>query len=351
MLSTKSNTKKIGAAIIVIIVLIAIAGAYIYLTRPTEQRERKQLIVSTTTSLYETGFLDILKATFEKEYPNINVSFISQGTGLAIETAKRGDADMILVHDPARELQFLKDGVGVNRKILAYNFFVIVGPADDPASIKGLDPLSAMQQIKEGNASWISRGDGSGTHSKEGRLWKTAGYNMTLLRDEAWYFEAGSGMTATLKMADEKQAYTITDLGSYLMNYNNGNIKLVVLVEGGYDLLNVYSAIACDPRNNNTNKANFEASMTFIRFMASDQGQKMFDDFGVSDYGQSLFKPAIKLLKDEPDSQMAQWIKKYAIDPFGDTECPPEYRYQEGDLYMMALPLTMVRLVTVLTKP
>jgi len=135
------------------------------------------------------------------------------------------------------------------------------------------------------------------------------------------------------------------------MNYNNGNIKLVVLVEGGYDLLNVYSAMACDPRNNNTNKANFEASMTFIRFMASNQGQKMFDDFGVSDYGQSLFKPAIKLLKDEPDSQMAQWIKKYAIDPFGDTECPPEYRYQEGDLYMMALPLTMVRLVTVLTKP
>jgi len=343
--------KKIGAVIIMIIVVFAIAGAYVYLSRPTQQVERKQLIVSTTTSLYETGFLDILKTSFEKEYPNINVSFISQGTGLAIETAKRGDADMILVHDAARELQFLKDGVGVNRKIVAYNFFVIVGPADDPANIEGLDPLSAMQQIKEGTAGWISRGDGSGTHAKEGRLWKAAGYNMTLLREEAWYFEAGSGMTATLKMADEKQAYTITDLGTYLMNYNNGNIRLVVLVEGGYDLLNVYSAIACDPRYEYTEKANFEASMNFIRFMASDQGQKLFGDFGVSDYGQSLFKPAITTLKDEPDSEMAQWIKKYAIDPFGGTECPPEYRYQEGDLYMMALPPIMVRLVAVLTKP
>jgi tungstate transport system substrate-binding protein len=174
---------------------------------------------------------------------------------------------------------------------------------------------------------------------------------MTFLRDEPWYFEAGSGMTATLKMADEKQAYTITDLGTYLMNYNSGNIKLLVLVEGGYDLLNVYSAIACNPRNNNTNRANFEASMNFIRYMASDQGQKTFGDFGVSDYGQSLFKPAVKLLKDEPGSEIGQWIYKSAIEPFGGTECPPEYRYQEEDLYLMALPLTMVRLATVLTKP
>ncbi len=379
-MSTKSNTKKIGAAIIVIIVLIAIAGAYIYLTRPTEQPpivistttgtasvseitsaatsavgERKSLIVSTTTSFYETGFLDVLKAAFEKEYPNINVSFISQGTGLAIETAKRGDADMVLVHDPARELQFMKDGVGVNRKIVAYNFFVLVGPADDPAKIKGMDPLTAMRQIKirgtMGYASWISRGDGSGTHSKEGRLWTAAGYAIATVRNEPWYFEAGSGMTATLKMADEKQAYTITDLGTYLMNHNKGNIKLVVLVQGGYDLLNVYSAIACDPRYQYTNKANFEGTMTFIKYMASDVGQKLFADFGVSEYGQSLFTPAVKLLKEDPNSEMAQWIYKYSIAPFGGTECPTQYRYQEGDLYMMALPLIMVRLATVLTKP
>ena len=158
-------------------------------------------------------------------------------------------------------------------------------------------------------------------------------------------------MTATLKMADEKQAYTITDLGTYLMNYNNGNIKLVVLVQGGYDLLNVYSAIACDPRYEYTNKANFEGTMAFIKYMASDVGQKLFGDFGVSEYGQSLFAPAVKLLKEDPNSEMAQWIYKYSIAPFGGTECPTQYRYQEGDLYMMALPLIMVRLATVLTKP
>jgi hypothetical protein len=152
-------------------------------------------------------------------------------------------------------------------------------------------------------------------------------------------------------MADEKQAYTITDLGSYLMNYNKGNIQLVVLVQGGYDLLNVYSAIACNPGYKYTEKANFEADMKFIDYMASDQGQKLFNDFGVSDYGQSLFAPAVKLLKEDPNSEMAQWIYKYSIAPFEGTECPTQYRYQEGDLYMMALPLVMVRLVTVLTKP
>ena len=193
-LSTKGISNKVKAVAILVIIIVAVAGAYAYLTRPNEGTqpitisttssvyetssietsvatlygERKSLIVSTTTSFYETGFLDVVKAAFEKRYPNINVSFISQGTGLAIQTAMRGDADMILVHDPPSELNFLKGGYGVNRKIVAYNFFVIVGPADDPARIKGLSTLDAMRQIKirgeAGYASWVSRGDGSGTH-------------------------------------------------------------------------------------------------------------------------------------------------------------------------------------------
>jgi tungstate transport system substrate-binding protein len=129
------------------------------------------------------------------------------------------------------------------------------------------------------------------------------------------------------------------------MNYQKGNIGLVVLVEGGYDLLNVYSAIACDPRNPNTNKANFEADMKFIDFLASDEGQALFDNFGKDKYGQSLFKPAVKLLKTDTNSIEAKWIKKYAIDPFGGSECPPQYRYEAGDLYMMAnVPATKMRL-------
>jgi tungstate transport system substrate-binding protein len=208
-----------------------------------------------------------------------------------------------------------------------------------------------MRQIKirgeAGYASWVSRGDGSGTHSKEKRLWTAAGYSSTVLRNEAWYFEAGSGMTATLKMADEKSAYTITDLGSYLMNYQKGNIQLVVLIQGGYDLLNVYSAIACDPRNPNTNKANFEADMKFIDYLASDEGQALFDSFGRDQYGQSLFKPAVKLLKTDTSSTDAKWIKQYAIDPFGGSECPPQYKYEAGDLYMMmSIPATTMRLET-----
>jgi tungstate transport system substrate-binding protein len=364
-LSTKGNSNKVKAIAVLVIIIVAIAGTYAYLTRPNEgtqpivismttsvyetssmgtsvvtsYAERKSLIISTTTSLYETGFLDYMKAAFEKRYPDINVSFISQGTGLAIQTAMRGDADMILVHAPSSELSFLKSGYGVNRKILAYNFFVIVGPADDPARIKGLSTLDAFRQIKirgeAGYASWVSRGDGSGTHTKEKSLWTAAGYSSTVLRNEPWYFEAGSGMTATLALANEKSAYTITDLGTYLANYKKGNIQLVVLVSGGYDLLNVYSAIACDPRKPNTNKANFEADMKFIDYMASDEGQALFDSYGKDQYGQSLFSPAVKLLKTDPDSTIAQWIKKYAIDPFGGSECPPEYRYEAGDLYMM----------------
>jgi hypothetical protein len=123
------------------------------------------------------------------------------------------------------------------------------------------------------------------------------------------------------------------------MNYNNGNIKLIILVEGGYDLLNVYSVIAGDPRNKNLGKANFEASMKFITFLVSDEGQATFEAYGKDKYGQSLFKPCVKLLKTDSNSTIAKWIKIYAIDPFGGNECPPEYRYQEGNLYMVAVPL------------
>jgi tungstate transport system substrate-binding protein len=299
------------------------------------------LIISTTTSLYETGFLDFLKTRFEANNPDINVSFISQGTGLAIQTAMRGDADMILVHDPARELQFLKGGYGVNRKIVAYNFFVIVGPTNDPAKIKGLAPLEAFKALKVagegGTALWISRGDDSGTHSKEKLLWKSAGFDVKDLRQESWYFEAGSGMTATLKMADEKMAYTLTDLGTYLMNYNKGNIGLAVLVEAGKDLLNVYSVIPSDPRHENLTKANFEASMKFIRFLVSDAGQELFDTYGKTEYGQSLFKPYVKLLKNDSSSNVASWIQQLAY--FDGSECPLQFRYEAGDLYMATISL------------
>jgi len=336
-ISGPAMTKMQASVLIVVIVGVgAVAmSAYLVLEVPARQR----LIVSTTTSLYETGFLDELKVKFEAKYSNLNVSFISQGTGLAIQTAMRGDADMILVHDPAREVQFLQGGYGVNRKIVAYNFFIMVGPSDDPAGIAGKSPAEALNMIRsaglDGAAIWVSRGDDSGTHSKEKSLWKSIALDTKNLRRERWYLEAGSGMTATLKLANEKRGYTLTDIGSYLLNFNNHNIDLVRLVESGKSMLNVYSVIAGDPRNANLTKANFEGSMLLIRYLVSNEGQDLFANFGVKDYSQPLFKPYLKLVESNSDPELIQWIHDLAF--IDGSECPDQYRYNAAGLYSMQL--------------
>ncbi len=301
-------------------------------TKPQNQ----QLVVSTTTSLYETGLLDVLKTEFEATYSNINVSFISQGTGLAIQTAMRGDADMIVVHDTARELTFLENGYGVNRKVIAYNFFIIVGPDSDPAGISGMAPVEALTKLKEvgeaGTIQWVSRGDDSGTHAKEKRLWTAAGFDVSDLNIKSWYIETGSGMTATLKLTDEKtNAYTMCDMGSYLNNYANGNIKLEVAVEEGKDTLNVYSAIANNPQKKGLVTANFDASMMFIEFLISDECQEILADFGTEEFGRPLFNPYIPILEDNSTSAIIQWIQELAY--FDGTECQTDYRYDAEDLY------------------
>jgi tungstate transport system substrate-binding protein len=301
---------------------------------------RERLIVSTTTSLYETGFLDVLKTQFEKKYPQYNVSFISQGTGLAIQTAKNGDANLILVHDPAAEKAFLTDGYGVNRKIVAYNFYIMVGPKADPAKTTGLSPVEAMKKIAaegpKGNVLWVSRGDNSGTHSKEKALWKLAGLNLTMLKAQKiegtntpWYLEAGTGMTATLQLANQKNAYTLTDVASFLKNSKSGNIQLVKVVDSGRDTLNVYSAIACNPQKNT--RGMYDASMLFVRYLASDEGQTLFRDYGAAEYGSALFKPWITTLKTNSDPTLIQWVKDYAY--IDGSDCPTQYRLNPGDLY------------------
>lgn len=323
MLSTSGKTTSLLG-----IVIIAAVSIYFLYPRPHEQ-----FIVSTTTSLYETGLLDILKQRFEQNHPGYNVSFISQGTGKAIATAQRGDADLILVHDPVKELEFLEAGYGVNRKIIAYNFFIIVGPEADPAKVAGISPTEALEAIKaageSGTALWVSRGDNSGTHAIEQRLWAAAGYNYSEIRLESWYLEAGTGMTATLQLTNEKEAYTICDMGSYLSNYVQGNIQLVKHVAAGKDTLNVYATIPCNPQNIST--AKFEASMLFIEFLLSDDIQSLLQDFGVSEYGEALFKPWIPMLTSQQDPELIQWVKEYAY--FDGTECPTIYRYNSGELY------------------
>ena len=347
VLSRSAITKMEAVLLILVVVVVgAVAGyAYVYSGVPP----RTRMIVSTTTSLYDTGFLDYLKSKFELKYPSMNVSFISQGTGLAIQTAMRGDADMLFVHAPANEFQFLKGGYGINRKILAYNFFVIVGPSTDPAGIMGKSPSDAFKTIRSaglnGTAIWVSRGDNSGTYTKEVSLWKAVGLDVKQLRNEKWYLEAGSGMTDTLKLANEKRAYTLSDTGTYLTNLDNRNIDLVKLVESGKSMLNVYSAIADDPRNANMTKTNFVGSMQLIKYLVSDEGQQLFADYGTSKFGKPLFGPYVNLLRSKSDplgnnsTQLIQWISDYAF--LEGSECPQQFRYQAEGLYSVQAPVTV----------
>ena len=323
--------KKYYGIIIIAVIIVAVGLAAWTLNTPGE---KTLLTVSTTTSLYETGLLDVLEADFEEMYTNIDIAFISQGTGLAIQTAKDGNADMILVHDATREAAFLEDGYGVNRKIVAYNFFVIVGPEDDPAGINGLGPVEALLAIKEaaeaGEATWVSRGDDSGTHAMEKRLWIAGGEDASVLRETNWYLERGAGMTATLAMANEELAYTLCDMGSYLNNYVSGNIELVIQVEAGQQTLNVYSAIACDPQNSGLSHVKFDEAMKFINFLVSDDVQTILADFGVDEFGQALFNPAVDLLEHNTDPTVAGWIRDAAF--IDGTECPANKRYNAGAL-------------------
>jgi tungstate transport system substrate-binding protein len=267
------------------------------------------------------------------------VNFLSQGTGAAIQTAMRGDADMIMVHDPGQENTFLTNGYGVNRKIIAYNFFIIVGPKDDPAGIAGLSPLEAMTKIKtlgeQGQAIWVSRGDGSGTNSKEKNLWAAAGINWTQIRTEtSWYKEVGQTMTPTLILANYFHGYTLSDTASYLSNTNAKNIQMKIVVQASKELLNVYSVIACNPLNVNLTNTHFDASMLFIQFMVSDEGQNLLANYGNSTFGQPLFAPFVPLATNPSiNATLLSWIQNYAYIPPNATECPAAYRYNAGSLY------------------
>lgn len=306
---------------------------------PTPTPSPVTLTISSTSSLYETKVEDdAIKPAFQAKYPWITVNFLSQGTGAAIQTAMRGDADMIMVHDPGQESTFLTNGYGVNRKIIASNFFIIVGPKDDPAGINGLSPLDALTKIKtlgeQGQATWVSRGDGSGTNSKEKNLWKAASINWTQIRTEPWYKEVGQTMTPTLILANYFNGYTLSDTASYLTNTNAKNINMTIVVQAQKDLLNVYSVIACNPQNANLTNTHFDASMLFIQYMVSDEGQNLLANYGNSTFGQPLFAPFVPLATNPSlNTTLLSWIQNYAYIPANATECPAAYRYNASSLY------------------
>jgi len=321
------------------------------------------LKVASTTSLKDTGLEDVpeiysngtvvrddIKDAFQAKYPWITVNFLYYGTGPAIQAAQRGDADMILVHSPSQELPFLTGGYGVDRKIIAYNFFVIIGPASDPAHINGLTNVSqALQNIynfaqNSSNVLWFSRNDASGTATKEISLWTAAGFNYNQLTTQtSWFKVTGQGMGPTLLAANYYGSiggYTISDTGTYLAYYDKGDIQLTVQIQAQQSLLNVYSAIIDNPQNTALSSTNFNASLLLVNYLVSDEGQQLIGNYGKVAYGQSLFTPAVPLLSGTVSNDtLLGWIKGYAyinstnqISASG-TECPAAFRYNAGNLY------------------
>jgi tungstate transport system substrate-binding protein len=317
--------------IAVIITVLIIAGTFVYL----EYFGRRRLLVSSTTSLDDTGLLRAIETAFEAKYP-IDIQFTAVGTGVAIEQGRNGDVDAVLVHSPSQETTFLQQGFGASRKIIAYNFFTIVGPQNDPAKISGLNATDALKKIaaygrnttRPSGYVWVSRGDNSGTHTKEQSLWKAAGFNYATVSNEtSWYASGGGKMGETLLKAEQFSAYTLSDIGTYLAFYEKEQtITLVQFMDERYELLNVYSVIAVNQTRQH--HVNINDSIAFIRFLISDEGQQLIEDFGKNDYGQSgrLFHKAVQLIKENPPSQMAQWIIKYAFIGNPLNECPTQYR-------------------------
>ncbi len=321
--------------------IIVVAGTLVYFNYFAKRR----LFISTTTSLYDTELLNAIEADYEATH-NVDLNIIAVGTGIAIQHAQNGDADVILVHSPSLEKTFLEEGYGLNRKIIAYNFFTIVGPEDDPADIEGKTITEALNNIvaygdgladQSGQTQiWISRGDNSGTHSKERSLWSTAGYNYTLITQKPWYASTGQGMGATLNVANEKDAYSLSDIGTYLKFYTDGSISLPALILEEESLLNVYSAMAVNPATVAANQSihetiSYDDAMEFIEYLVSPETQELITNFGKDTYGQSLFTGAVQQLKDNAPQPIVDWIKAYAF--FDGSECPPQYRQGYAHLY------------------
>ena len=241
------------------------------------------LILATTTSTQDSGLLDLLVPIFE-EQSGYTVQTIAVGTGAALKMAEEGNADVLLVHAPSAEKKIMDAGFGRDRFLVMHNDFVLVGPSNDPAAIRSLPSAGeALTGIFSAQAGFVSRGDDSGTHKKEGAIWSSVDIS------PAWdgYIESGQGMGATLIIASEKQAYTMTDRATYLANQNN--LDLEILVEGDQVLLNVYHVMTVEP--DNWENINYEGALAFAKFMISDETQALIKEFGIEEYGQPLFFP------------------------------------------------------------
>ncbi len=244
--------------------------------------QKKEVVLATTTSTQDSGLLEVLIPEFERNY-GYKVKVVAVGTGEALKMGERGDADVLLVHAPEAEMEFMKKGYGRDREKVMHNDFVLLGPPSDPARIKGLSVKEAFRKISEKKALFISRGDNSGTYKKEKFIWEQAGVQPS----GGWYVETGQGMGASLKMASEKGAYILSDRGTYLAMKDN--LYLEVLVEGEEILFNPYHVIAVNPQKNPN--VNYKGAEDFVSFITGEKAQKIIKEFGVERYGVPLFIP------------------------------------------------------------
>lgn len=274
--------KKLKTIKLIILVMGIILAASVVNVQATAKQ--RNIILATTTSTQDTGLLDVLIPLFEKK-TGYFVKTIAVGSGQAMAMGQKGEADVLLVHSPDAEKKFIAEGYGINRRLVMHNDFIIVGPNADQAKIKDMkSAVEAFKKIVETNALFMSRGDNSGTHSQEKKLWKTAGINP---EGQKWYQQTGLGMGQTLNVAAEKKGYTLADRGTYLAMKKN--LGLDILVEGDAALLNIYHVIEVNA--DKWPKANANGARAFADFMVSAKTQTIIKKFGVDKYGSPLFFP------------------------------------------------------------
>lgn len=301
----KTNATYLAAGIIAILLILALSAGC---TSPAPGENETPgagattapagggdiLRIATTTSLENTGLLAELERVYEGE-TGMDLQFIAQGTGQSIDSGRRGDVDLVLVHAPDLEQQFIDDGFGINPRCIAYNYFIVVGPESDPAGIANMTPVEAFRTLYAAGANetagvaFVSRGDNSGTHAQEKVLWQEAGYDYEadILDAGAWYVEAGKGMGDTLILANEQQAYTLSDEGTYLSFADR--LDLVPVITEGAELLNRYSAIAVSPDQHPG--VNAEGAANFINWLTTNETKQMIGEFGTEEFGKPLFVP------------------------------------------------------------
>jgi len=289
------RTKKIGRnkilgnfkLLLVGFVILSILVSFNVFILSCSKKIDTEVILATTTSTYDSGLLDELLPAFEEE-TGFKVKPIAVGTGEAIAMGEKGEADVILVHARSAEDEFVEGGYGIGRKDVMHNDFVIIGPESDPAAIEGMSSAGeAFQAVSETENLFVSRGDDSGTNKKELKIWESAGISP----QGDWYIESGQGMGATLRIADEKQAYTMADRGTYLSQEET--LSLIILVEGDEILFNPYGAIPVNPGKHKDIDINYEGACAFADFITGERGQAIIKEFGIEKYGQPLFYPDV----------------------------------------------------------